>query len=64
MRRVNLDHRVRPGWAAYHRYLPALLAFCLLALSSGPATAHAVAEGDAGYIQEITGIDLLPLDAP
>lgn len=40
------------------------LLFCsvLLAIlvSQGAAFAHAVAEGDKGYIQEITGINLLP----
>lgn len=30
------------------------------AILSGSALAHAVAEGDKGYIQEITGINLLP----
>jgi hypothetical protein len=29
-------------------------------MMSGPAFAHAVAEGDKGYIQEISGINLLP----
>ncbi|TIL39711.1 MAG: HupE/UreJ family protein, partial [Mesorhizobium sp.] len=29
-------------------------------LSTGLAAAHAVAEGDKGYIQEITGVHLLP----
>ncbi len=32
----------------------------LLALSSSPAFAHAVADGDKGYIQEITGVNLVP----
>jgi hypothetical protein len=35
------------------------LALCSFA-NSGPAFAHAVAEGDKGYIQEITGPHLLP----
>jgi len=30
------------------------------ALAAGPALAHAVAEGDKGYIQEITGVNLIP----
>ncbi len=33
---------------------------CVLALMASPAFAHAVAEGDKGYIQEITGVHLLP----
>jgi len=32
----------------------------LLLISSGPALAHAVTVGDKGYIQEISGIHLLP----
>jgi hypothetical protein len=36
-----------------------LAALCLLALSAG-AWAHGVADGDKGYIQEITGVHLLP----
>jgi hypothetical protein len=35
------------------------VALALVALA-GPALAHAVAEGDKGYIQEITGVNLLP----
>jgi hypothetical protein len=36
------------------------LGFLLLALPAGSALAHAVAEGDKGYIQEITGVHLIP----
>jgi hypothetical protein len=44
---------------------PRFLAFAAavllsLAFSTGSALAHAVAEGDKGYIQEITGVNLLP----
>ena len=45
-------HRLRPLLG-----LPVLLAALLLA---GPAFAHAVTEGDKGYILEITGIHLIP----
>lgn len=38
---------------------PILLFLAMLALA-GTAAAHAVAEGDKGYIQEITGIHLIP----
>lgn len=38
-------------------FFASFLAFPLLA---GAAFAHAVAEGDKGYIQEITGINILP----
>lgn len=41
--------------------LPGLLAGVALTLaSSGAALAHAVTEGDKGYIQEITGVHLIP----
>lgn len=50
-------------WTSYGRRLPiaiaALAVFCLPFLNS-PALAHAVAEGDKGYIQEITGVNLIP----
>jgi hypothetical protein len=36
------------------------IAFVLLAIQNGSALAHAVAEGDKGYIQEITGVHFLP----
>ena len=36
------------------------LVLLLLSLPSGEALAHAVAEGDKGYIQEITGVHFLP----
>jgi hypothetical protein len=35
------------------------VALALVALA-GPVLAHAVAEGDKGYIQEITGVNILP----
>lgn len=42
--------------------LPVALLSVILAilLSTGLAAAHAVAEGDKGYIQEITGVHLIP----
>jgi hypothetical protein len=42
--------------------LPVAILSVVLAmlLSTGLAAAHAVAEGDKGYIQEITGVHLLP----
>ena len=36
------------------------LTLALLLMESGTALAHAVAEGDKGYIQEISGIHLVP----
>lgn len=53
----------RGGWfASCDPRLPAVLAVALLSLlvSTGGAFAHAVAEGDKGYIQEITGTHILP----
>jgi hypothetical protein len=41
------------------RTVPALAGLSC-ALPLGPALAHAVAEGDKGYIQEISGIHLIP----
>jgi hypothetical protein len=37
-----------------------LLILCLVTLGVTEALAHAVAEGDKGYIQEITGVHLIP----
>ncbi len=47
--------------SAWHR-IPLFLAavFLLLFASANEALAHAVAEGDKGYIQEISGIHLIP----
>ena len=33
---------------------------CVFALMVSSAFAHAVAEGDKGYIQELSGVNLLP----
>ena len=49
----------RRGDAIRHA-LPTMLAIFLLVLTAGAAAAHAVAEGDKGYIQEISGIHILP----
>ena len=42
------------------QWFVAAVSVVLLCLSSSPLLAHAVAEGDKGYIQEITGVHLLP----
>ena len=39
---------------------PSMLAILILVQTAGAAAAHAVAEGDKGYIQEIAGIHILP----
>ncbi len=41
-------------------FLPCLLALVFLTQGLETAFAHAVAEGDKGYIQEITGVNILP----
>ena len=46
--------------AALRLLLPLALAFLLLLPGIESALAHAVAEGDKGYIKEITGVHLLP----
>lgn len=40
--------------------MPSALALIAVAADMTPAIAHAVADGDKGYIQEITGVHLLP----
>src|SRR5687767_10993432 len=55
----------RKGWSwplhARHRSgLLTLLGLSLLMVFGADANAHGVAEGDKGYIQEITGTHLLP----
>jgi hypothetical protein len=47
-------HVVKPIFAAV------LTSFLAVFLLSTPALAHAVAEGDKGYIQEITGVHFVP----
>lgn len=49
----------RAPWS-HHRYAFLLAAVVLLLSSVGDALAHAVAEGDKGYIQEISGVHLIP----
>jgi hypothetical protein len=60
-------HRPHPGgwsWLLSVRPLTAVLALTAtlltLSLSGLEALAHAVAAGDKGYIQEITGVHLIP----
>lgn len=47
-------------WAGWRPAVPVSLALLALPCLAGTALAHAVAAGDKGYIQEITGINLLP----
>lgn len=50
--------RMPPNLAAFRPFLFAMVA--AVAFSAPEALAHAVAEGDKGYIQEITGTHLVP----
>lgn len=43
-----------------HRVLSTLLGFLALPVLCGVAVAHGVAAGDKGYIQEITGVNIIP----
>jgi HupE / UreJ protein len=54
----QLPHRSSP--AARFAWPLLLLTVTLLTLSGGDALAHGVAEGDKGYIQEITGVHVMP----
>ena len=42
------------------QFLPLVVASLSLPLLAGSAFAHAVAEGDKGYIQEVAGVHILP----
>ncbi len=60
----------RPSWAGRagcwlrcatgHPLALTLLLFLAFCVSAGSAFAHAVTTGDKGYIQEITGVNLIP----
>jgi hypothetical protein len=56
------SHRIRSWTPCAFRRLVLIAGFALLTLPAlaSVAFAHGVAEGDKGYIQEITGIHLLP----
>jgi len=56
-------HTEKPGWRggrSARLILPALLAIVFTGLAAGSAAAHNVTAGDAGYIQEIWGVKLIP----
>ena len=48
------------SWITFCARVAALALAMVVAVPAGEALAHAVAEGDKGYIQEITGVHLLP----
>jgi hypothetical protein len=60
MQRPSIEGRQRLRAAAWRLCLPLALALILVLPVVGDALAHAVAEGDKGYIKEITGVHLLP----
>lgn len=56
-------HTETPGWRGgrpARLILPAVLAIIFTGLSAASAVAHNVTAGDAGYIQEIWGVKLIP----
>lgn len=55
--RLNMAHALRQHICAKSRHL--IFAILLLPVFADIAAAHGVAEGDAGYIQNITGVNLL-----
>ena len=48
------------GLSARRATMLLLAVVAILALGAGPAMAHNVTEGDAGYIQEIWGVHIIP----
>ncbi|WP_341904066.1 HupE/UreJ family protein [Polaromonas sp. YR568] len=55
------DRLPRSPWASWpSRLLLLSVALICLLLGSADAFAHAVTEGDKGYIQEISGVNLIP----
>ena len=53
-----MPDRHRPTWQRTSLFLMATT--ILLFACANQALAHAVAEGDKGYIQEISGVNLIP----
>lgn len=59
MQRPRSEGRWLDAIATNHLILLTLITMFLLPIVSGLAYAHGVAEGDKGYIQEITGVHLI-----
>lgn len=57
---MHLVHRGRHAPDPWRLLVPAALVLSTLLLLASQAAAHNVTEGDAGYIQEIWGIKLIP----
>ncbi|MDI3512470.1 MAG: hypothetical protein PWQ61_3237 [Betaproteobacteria bacterium] len=60
MHRFFLDRLWVAPWARSDHTIANLVALALLLLISPDVFAHAVTQGDKGYIQEISGVHLLP----
>jgi hypothetical protein len=57
---MNRSVQYGPARAVVRSVLPLLAILVAVALSAGAAFAHAVPEGDKGYIQEISGVHFVP----
>lgn len=57
---LNLQGRLSGGLFSTQARSACLFFILLLLFYSRGAAAHGVAEGDKGYIQEITGINIIP----
>lgn len=60
MLRIGFNRLQFSPWARPGPAVSALWALALLFVTSTDALAHAVTQGDKGYIQEISGVHLLP----
>lgn len=57
---LSFDRLRAAPWARPGPAITSLLVLALLLFASADAFAHAVTQGDKGYIQEISGVHLLP----
>lgn len=57
---MTADIRRRPAAGVEVPWAPALIVASLLLAAASPALAHGVTLGDKGYIQEVTGVKIIP----
>lgn len=57
---MTADIRRRPAAGVQVPWAPALIVASLLLAMAAPALAHGVTLGDKGYIQEVTGVKIIP----